>query len=35
MHFDMNDAVVLSIDADRHNDYDVLKSKKTVMNVFD
>lgn len=35
MHFDMNDALVLSIDSDHHNDYDVLKSKKTVMNVFD
>lgn len=35
MQFDMNDAVVVSIDATSIEDYDVLKSKKTVMNVFD
>ena len=35
MHFDMNDTFVLSIDADKRQDYDVLKSSKTIMNVFD
>jgi len=35
MHFDMNDTFVLSIDTEKRNDYDVLKSSKTIMNVFD
>ncbi len=35
MHFDMNDTFLLSIDADKRQDYDVLKSSKTIMNVFD
>ena len=35
MHFDMNDTFVLSIDAAKRQDYDVLKSSKTIMNVFD
>ena len=35
MHFDMNDTFVLSIDSEKRDDYDVLKSSKTIMNVFD
>ena len=35
MHFDMNDAAVLSLSTENHENYDVLKSKKTIMNVFD
>ena len=35
MQFDMNDSSVLSIDATNRNNYDVLSSRRTVMNVFD
>ena len=35
MHFDMNDAALLSVKQEDHENYDVLKSKKTIMNVFD
>ncbi len=35
MQFDMNDANMLTIKSDNKNDYDVLHSKRTVMNVFD
>ncbi len=35
MQFDMNDSAVLSIDATNRNNYDVLSSRRTVMNVFD
>jgi lipopolysaccharide export system permease protein len=35
MQFDMNDAALLSIDTNNRNDYDVLSSGRTVMNVFD
>ena len=35
MQFDMNDATVLTIKSDNKNDYDILRSKRTVMNVFD
>ena len=35
MQFDMHDASVLSIKNDKKYDYDVLRSKRTVMNVFD
>jgi len=35
MQFDMKDASILSIDATNRNNYDVLTSGRTVMNVFD
>ncbi|MBO4859013.1 MAG: LptF/LptG family permease [Treponema sp.] len=35
MQFDMNDANVLTIKTDNKNNYDILRSKRTVMNVFD
>lgn len=35
MQFDMNDATVLTINSDNKNNYDILRSKRTVMNVFD
>ena len=35
MQLDMNDALVLSIDKQKHQDYDVMNSKKTILNVFD
>ncbi len=35
MQFDMNDAALLSIDTNNRNNYDVLSSGRTVMNVFD
>ena len=35
MQFDMSDANMLTIKSDNRNDYDVLHSKRTVMNVFD
>ena len=34
MQFDMNDATVLTIKSNKNN-YDILRSKRTVMNVFD
>lgn len=35
MQFDMSDANVLTIKSDNRNNYDILRSKRTVMNVFD
>ena len=35
MQFDMNDANVLTIKTDNKHNYDILRSKRTVMNVFD
>lgn len=35
MQLDMNDALVLSIDKQKRQDYDVMNSKKTILNVFD
>ena len=35
MQFDMNDATVLTIKSDNKNNYDILRSKRTIMNVFD
>ena len=35
MQFDMRDANVLTIKSDNRNNYDILRSKRTVMNVFD
>lgn len=35
MQLDMNDATVLSIDKKKRKDYDVIKSGKTILNVFD
>ena len=35
MQFDMNDATVLTIDINDKNNYDVLSTEKTIMNVFD
>jgi len=35
MQFDMNDANVLTIKSDNKNNYDILRSKRTVLNVFD
>lgn len=35
MQFDMNDATVLTIKTDNKNNYDILHSARTVMNVFD
>ncbi len=35
MQFDMEDTTVLSISANKTADYDVLKSKHTIMNIFD
>lgn len=35
MQFDMNDATVLTIKSNKNSDYDILRSKRTVLNVFD
>ncbi len=35
MQFDMQDATVLTINNDNRNNYDILSSKRTVLNVFD
>ncbi len=35
MQFDMNDATVLTIKTDKNSDYDILRSERTVLNVFD
>ncbi len=35
MQFDMSDANVLTIKSDNKNDYDILRSKRAIMNVFD
>ena len=35
MQFDMSDANVLTIKTDNKNNYDILRSKRTIMNVFD
>ena len=35
MQFDMNDATVLTIKSNNRNNYDILRSVRTVMNVFD
>ena len=35
MQFDMSDANVLTIKADNKNNYDILRSKRAVLNVFD
>ncbi len=35
MQFDMNDANVLTIKSDNKNNYDILRSKRTILNVFD
>lgn len=35
MQFDMSDANVLTIKSDNRNNYDILSSKRTIMNVFD
>ena len=35
MQFDMKDATVLTIKTDKNSDYDILRSERTVLNVFD
>lgn len=35
MQFDMNDSTILTLKADNRKNYDILHSKRTVMNVFD
>ncbi len=35
MQFDMNDSTILTLKADNKKNYDILHSKRTVMNVFD